>query len=121
LVPKEALKAPKAVYASTSGETLGESIRRTLRILVIATIILYLIIGGLAIYSFSLSKANTRGLCALRADAQDRIDQSEAFLKEHPKGIPGISVQQLQRSTDNSRRTAKSLKGLTCPPPEVIK
>jgi hypothetical protein len=65
-------------------------------------------------YVFVTADHNRVSLCALRADAQERIDQSEDFIKENPNGIPGISVEQLRRSTNNSVRTRNALANLKC-------
>lgn len=69
-------------------------------------------------YTYTTSQKNQTGLCAMRADAQERIDQSADFLKENPNGIPGISAEQLKRSTANSIRTRDALKDLDCPKAE---
>jgi hypothetical protein len=54
------------------------------------------------------------GLCALRYDLDLRITASQAFLAEHPKGIPGIPVSLIQQSLANSIRTRSALHVLDC-------
>jgi hypothetical protein len=53
-------------------------------------------------------------LCVLRADQDKRIESSEQFLRDYPKGIPGIPIAVIQSSLANSRRTRKALDNLDC-------
>lgn len=55
-------------------------------------------------------------LCTFRADVQQRLDNTEAFLADHPQGIPGVPTATLRQSLDAQRRTVKALGGLPCPP-----
>ena len=102
---------------ATRGLETATVLRKTLRLLVIATVLLYLAVFGTGYYVYTIAQSNTKGLCALRTDAESRVDQSKQFLKEHPQGIPGISAEQLKRSTDNSKRTIAALESVRCPPP----
>lgn len=54
-------------------------------------------------------------LCVLKEDLVTRNDASIAFLKDHPHGIPGIPVEQIQQSIDNQERTILALSLLECP------
>lgn len=105
---------------SEEQEEVATVLDTTLRRLVIATVVLYLAMIGTGYYVYTVAQGNTEGLCALRNDAQSRVDQTELFLKENPKGIPGVSLQQLKRSTENSKRTVQALKSVRCPPPPAI-
>jgi hypothetical protein len=53
-------------------------------------------------------------LCTFRADVQQRAQNTEKFLAEHPQGIPGIPVGTLRQSLDGQRRTVKALSDLDC-------
>jgi hypothetical protein len=53
-------------------------------------------------------------LCVLRADQDKRIESAEQFLRDYPKGIPGIPIAVIQSSLANSRRTRKALDNLDC-------
>ena len=95
------------------------ALRKALRFLVIATVVLYLGMVGVGFYTHNIAVNNTSGLCALRADAERRVDAGDDFLKDNPKGIPGISVEQLRRSIANSQRTVEALKEVSCPPIKI--
>lgn len=57
------------------------------------------------------------GVCRLKDDLQTRVANSEAFLRAHPDGIPGISAKQIQLSVDGQKRTITSLRVIgPCPP-----
>lgn len=55
-------------------------------------------------------------LCTFRADVQQRVDNTEGFLIEHPQGIPGVPAATLRQSLVGQRRTVTALSGLPCPP-----
>ena len=97
-------------------EYIDDRLRRFfIKVLVMFTF-LGLTCGVLGYFVAKTSKENTVGLCAIRKDAEQRIAQSKQFLKENPTGIPGISREQLERSTNNSVRTEKALSHLDCDP-----
>lgn len=92
----------------------AEEIRRTLRWLVIATVVLYFAMLGVAFYVYSSGKSNTHALCAIRHDAQIRVAESQKFLDSHPNGFLGISAAQIQQSITDSMQTVNALNGLNC-------
>lgn len=102
------------------GPETAETLRQTLRRLVFATFVLYIVIFGVVYYIYTVSQSNTKGLCAIRNDSEARVQQSKKFLKEHPNGIPGISSEQLKRSVDTSGRTVRALADIHCPPPSDL-
>jgi cytochrome c-type biogenesis protein CcmH/NrfG len=53
-------------------------------------------------------------LCALKSDLQKRYVAGTKFLKENPKGIPGISAAQIKQSLSNQESTLLSLEPLDC-------
>ena len=53
-------------------------------------------------------------LCTLRYDLDLRISTSQAFLAEHPHGIPGIPLSVIEQGLANSIRTRAALNVLDC-------
>ena len=54
-------------------------------------------------------------ICALESDLQQRVDNGRQFLKDHPKGLPGIATAAQIRSTiRNEERTVKKLAIAKC-------
>lgn len=98
----------------TSPDIVAIQIRRSLRILLIATVVLYLGVLGIAVWTWSTANTNNDALCALRVDLQKRVANSQTFLKENPEGIPGISVRIVQDGIENQQRTISALSGLSC-------
>lgn len=63
---------------------------------------------------YQIAHNNNQTLCALKNDLQVRYDAGQAFLKDHPNGIPGIPRSALLVSLRNQRATLESLKNLDC-------
>lgn len=102
---------------SVKANKTAKKIQTSLNILIATTAVLFgLAIAGF-IWVYGFSNENTKSLCALRANAQDRITQSEEFLKEHPEGFAGISAAEIQRGNITSQKTVDALDSLGCPPP----
>jgi len=101
-------------HMSDKSATTGKEIKRSLTILIIATVFLYIALVGVVAWAYSLSHANTVALCAFRDDAQRRLDQNKQYLGDHPRGVAGLSPKQLQANIANSEQTIKSLTGLNC-------
>lgn len=99
---------------------VATEIKRTLRILIATTVVLFLALLGMGIYVYGISRDNTRALCATKLEAQRRVAETEKFIKETPNGIPGLSPAVLQRSLDASKSTVKSLDAVSCPAPPPI-
>lgn len=78
--------------------------------------ILGLTVSATAYYTLNSAQDSKAGLCAIREDSEQRVHLGEEFLKENPKGIPGISAESLDRSIANSKQTLLSLSFLSCPP-----
>lgn len=53
-------------------------------------------------------------LCVLRVDLDKRIKESQNFLMEHPRGIPGITALVIRQSLTNSIITRRALQILDC-------
>lgn len=115
-MPKKALTADRNEYASTGAE-LAASIRRTLRILLVATVVLFLAILAVAGYTYSVSRDNQDALCVFRADLQQRISTTQEFLikNKSEEPIPGVTRQTLLTNLQGQVRTVKAFSNLNCP------
>jgi len=107
---------PKADLSDPALHTAKE-LRRTLRLLIGLTVVLYVFLVGIGGYTYFQGQRNTRALCTIRNNAQDRVDQTTDFLRSHPTGIAGISVSDLRRSIESSRATVRALDDVNCPAP----
>jgi len=107
---------PKADLSDPALHTAKE-LRRGLRVLMALTIFVYLFLVGVGGYTYFQGQRNTRALCTIRNNAQDRVDQTTDFLRNHPTGINGISVADLRRSIESSRATVRALDDVNCPSP----
>lgn len=65
-------------------------------------------------YVYHIAEQNRTGLCLIREEAEDRIAQTNEFLKEHPEGLDGISADQIRRGTRQAVQTQQALKDLDC-------
>lgn len=106
-----------------TGETTAGALRRALRRLAIATVVLYVILiaGGIKVWSDN--KHTTETLCEFRADLETRVVGSILFLREHPGGIAGISSKTIVDQITNQQRTIAALADLNCDsstPPAVL-
>ena len=119
--------------AGEESTDIRQQLLKSIRLLTIATVGLFLAIGLLATVAFldsrhqardieqqaerveEIAENNLAGLCALRADIQRRYDSGVEFLRENPDGIPGLSRETLLRSLDGQRATLKALDIIECP------
>lgn len=101
---------------SLGGITMADHLRRSLRRLAIATVLLYLalIAGGVLVYIDQRNTANA--LCTFRQDLERRVLASTDFLKDNPKGVPGIPPRYIVLSINNQTKTITALKSLNCDP-----
>lgn len=90
------------------------AIKNTLRWLVIATVALYVGMVAAGGWVYWNAAQNKNALCALRGDLEMRVATSEAFLREHPDGVPGIPTKTIVDGIVNQRRTITALAGLSC-------
>lgn len=112
---------------TNSGREIELDLRRTLRRLIYATVVLYvgLLVTGFFLWRIVVTNADTAGraasaLCALRADLDQRVQSGAAFLIAHPGGAFGISAASIRQSLDSQRRTIATLANLNCPPADPI-
>lgn len=97
-----------------SANSTARDIKRTLRWLVVATIVVYIASGTVAIIAQHNAHNAHTALCALRADVERRAASTRVFLREHPEGIPGIPVATLRASEETAMRTVRALSMLDC-------
>lgn len=108
----------------------GDRILRGLRWLTVAVVVTFVAIVVLGTYGWvtlerhrvELTRVTTdvnHALCTLRADLERRVTDGRQFLADHPDGIPGISVEEIQRGIDGQERTVLALSSLTCVSEEV--
>jgi hypothetical protein len=102
--------------AQDSGQKLVREIRRTLRGLVVATVILFVALAGVAAYSYKVSDQNRQAVCNLRSDLQRRVATSEEFVVKHPEEIEklGFTITQVQKEIANQNRTLMALSVVSC-------
>lgn len=100
---------------SVGGISVADRLRRSLRRLAIATVILYVALCAAGIKVYLDQRNTTESLCTLRTDLRLRVDSSIEFLKEHPQGIPGIPAKTILDGIQNQRKSIIALNGLNCP------
>lgn len=105
---------PPVPEVKADSHDIGSELKKTLKILVIATVVLYLMVVGLVIWVWIQSDTNTNALCAIRLEAQTRVTETQTFLANHPNGFLGVSPAQLQQSINDSNATVVALSGLGC-------
>jgi predicted negative regulator of RcsB-dependent stress response len=104
---------------------IAEEIKRALRNLTRATIIIYVVLAGLGLFAWidssnqraeikQVAISTNQALCALRFDLEARVENAEQFLVNNPDGIPGLSAASIQTSIESQRRTIVALRGLDC-------
>lgn len=101
------------VYDDTASKAVRD-IKKTLRRLVIATVVLFVGLVSGVLYTWSVSRNNQKALCTYRADVEARIQQGELFLIEHPRGVQGISPEAIKQGLDNQRRVAAAFQDVNC-------
>lgn len=97
---------------SEKASSTAKDLRSQLRTLVGTTILLWGVIAFLVWWIWSQSQSNTHALCAIRIEAQNRVEEGQAYLKEHPTGALGLSRAQIQQSIKSSVDTVNALHNL---------
>lgn len=91
------------------------ALRRTLRCLIGATVILYLIVAAALVLVWAYENRTRHALCTYRGDLVQRHDQTAAYLGTHPDGIAGVDRATIRASLHNQQRTIDALTALHCP------
>jgi hypothetical protein len=117
---------PMKVEPMTPGAAVAVvEIKKALRIVEIATVVLILLMMTLFIIGYAdstsqrdaIEQTSTQShtaLCSFVGDLERRVETSEEFLRDHPNGIPGLSVEVIRTSLANQRQTILSLSDLKC-------
>lgn len=71
-------------------QNTARDLRRTLRILLVATVVLYLGGIGLGLYTLHVANSNDEALCNLRNNYVAQNVVTRDYLIKHPHGAPGI-------------------------------
>lgn len=101
-------------HISDKSADTAKQLRRTLRVLVGATVLLYLVLAGFILVTRIDSNRSAKALCALRQDAKHRLVEGRRFLREHPHGFSGVSRTDIQRSIDGYQITVNALSVIDC-------
>lgn len=92
----------------------AQEIKKTLNLLVVATVVLFfMVLGGVA-YTWTVSKSNHDALCAYKKSLQSNIVTSEKFIVKHPGGFGGITIKEIQDNIDEQRKTLRAFDGVRC-------
>lgn len=99
-------------------QNTARELRRTLRILLVATVVLYLGGVGLGLYTLSIANSNNEALCALRNNYVDSNRLSNAYLRANPNGVNGgFTNAQIKQLIDNRIDIIRALNNGDCRPP----
>ena len=104
---------------------VAAQLKRELRLVSIATVVLYVVVLATLVFVWFDSKSTdatlrretvrtTNALCTFREDLARRARETQNFLAEHPEGIPGISANTLRQSVINQQQTVNALQDLDC-------
>lgn len=99
---------------SVEAQATLSTVRRSLRVLVAATVVLYIAMATITGVGLHTAATVNDSLCTFRQDLNDRVEQSRTFLEEHPNGTPGIPAETIQQGIDNQLRTIDALNTLSC-------
>lgn len=89
-------------------------IRRSLRVLVGATVLLYVVVALILLYTWRTSEANRSALCTLRIELERKVARSTEFLIKNPNGVPGIPAATIRAGIDSETKTIEALGDLDC-------
>lgn len=113
----------------TQDDDIGAALKRSLRVLTIATVALYLFVLAAVVYVGidghnkrvvlrASEGRTTAALCALRSDLNQRVLSSETALAIVPPGpktpIEEAAITSLKAGIVNTKRTVNALSGLRC-------
>ena len=109
-------------------------LRRALRWLTTATVVLYLALTGIGGYVYvvgtsqsqrlvdtavelhEVATTNHAALCTLRRDLETRVEALREFLEDNPNGIPGLSPVAIRHRIEDLEQTLDALDILECSP-----
>ena len=91
-----------------------EDLRRSLRRLVVATVVLYLFLGGVVLTNYLNGRTTNKALCALRADLAQRAFTATEYLNKNPTAVSEVQRRVIVGGIINQQRTIVALKDLDC-------
>jgi hypothetical protein len=90
-----------------ANQSLGDTLLRRLKLLTIATVVVYFVVAALAVSSL-------HSLCTLRGDLEARVVEGQKFLNQHPKGFAGFTADAIKLNLENAERSVNSLSVTPC-------
>lgn len=72
-------------------------------------------VAGSVVYVYTTTENNKEALCAYQADLEQRITTGEQFLRDNPRGIPGIPAPTIRASLDNLKQALGAFSIVNCP------
>jgi hypothetical protein len=92
------------------------AMRKQLRILVITTILSYIVAGVIVVLAWGTADMLRQGVCSLRADLEDRVENSKQFLHDRPDAIRalGFTPPEVREQIVNQERTIQALSSIQC-------
>jgi hypothetical protein len=93
---------------------IGEQIKRRINQLLIATVVLFLAVIGVAALALRQASRDHAALCAFKEGLQNQVKASSDFLDKHPRGVGGISAGDIRLGMKRQQRTIDSLSDLKC-------
>ena len=104
---------------------LRDELKRTFRLLTVATVVLYLALAGLGLVGYidathrraeiqEIALSTNTALCALRADLHRRVQNAVEFLEKNPEGFPGIPPAVIRQDIQSQRSAIDALKVIDC-------
>ena len=104
---------------------LRDELQRTLRLLTVATVVLYLVLAGLGIAGYidtahrraeirEIARSTNSALCALRGDLHRRVQNAVEFLEKNPGGVDGITPAVIRQGIQSQRSAIDALKVIDC-------
>jgi hypothetical protein len=103
-------------HDAQNAQDVIKEIRKSLRALVVSTIILFIALAAVGAYAYVVANQNRWAVCNLRADLQQRIATSEEFVSKHPEALKqfGITKAQAAKEVSNQKRTLDALRVVSC-------
>ena len=99
-------------------QNTARDMRRMMRVLLVATVILYLGGIGLGLYTLSVANNNQEALCSLRNNYIAQNVSSQELLNDNPnKSIGGFSPKQIKQRIKDRNKIILALDNHDCKPP----
>jgi hypothetical protein len=93
---------------------IGEQIKRRLNQLLVATVVLYVAVIVIAVLALRQATGDHAVLCAFKGGLKNQVAASSDFLKKHPRGVGGISAEDIRSGMNRQQHTIDSLSNLKC-------